>query len=288
MRELDHPFMPRLYATFRDASYIYLLTDYYSGGDLLGMTNAHFPLSCDAVQFYAANVVVIFDYLHHRHIVFRDLKLENVMIDAHGYLNVIDFGLAKVLPPEGRTYTICGTPMYIAPEVIQKKGHGGEADWWTLGVLVYEMMMGFTPFSSEGDVDSARQLFRNICDPTYTYPFSSSVNPRARSFVRQLLQHSPAARIGFQMFNDAIFIKQHELFDGFDWVGLLQRRLPPPFPAEAPLGDTNRRASVTNGFSLNVQKTAAPYKPEVMTAGCALCPSKYEAEVWHDVFAGDL
>ena len=86
-----------------------------------------------------------------------------------------------------------------------------------------------------------------------------------------------------QMFNDAIFIKQHELFDGFDWVGLLQRRLTPPFSPDAP---ADERRSFT-GFSLDVQKTSTPYKPEVLTSGCSLCPSKYDAEAWHDVFAGD-
>ena len=218
------------------------------------------------------------------------------MIDQNGYLNVIDFGLAKVMPPDGRTYTICGTPMYLAPEVIQKKGHGGEADWWTLGVLVYELLMGYTPFSVENgvQVDNAKQLFRNICDPKFAFAFRDSVDAPARSFIRQMLQHNPGQRIGFQFFNDAIFIKNHAFFEGFDWVGLLQRQLEPPYPGTAPpntarLGEI-ASASSTDGFSLDVQNRSKPYQPDVIRSGCMWCPKKRDAETWHDVFnaAGDI
>jgi len=277
MANLDHPFMPKLYGTFRDSLNVYLLTDYFSGGDLLELYMASFPFSAEAVRFFTCSIVCMLDYLHHKQIVYRDLKLENVMLDSHGYLNLVDFGLSKMLEIGERTYTICGTPMYIAPEVVQKTGHGHTADWWTLGVLIYELQMGFTPFSNEGKSDNTRTIFKNIVDPAYHFRFTRSTPPGLRSLVRMLLSHNPLSRIGFQAHAAGHFVRQHEYFAGFDWKGLLERRTP------APVLPSNKRRSnhPHDPFDL---KSIPPYTPPVETKGCLCTASSVDVACWHDVF----
>lgn len=116
-------------------------------------------------RFYAATVTLCFEYLHNKNIIFRDLKPENLLIGNDGYLKLTDFGFAKILN-EGRTFTICGTPEYIAPEVILNQGHGKAVDWWTLGVLIYEMHAGIDPFSD----DDAMGIYKNILKGKVSFP----------------------------------------------------------------------------------------------------------------------
>lgn len=116
-------------------------------------------------RFYTANVVLCFEYLHSKNIIYRDLKPENLIIASDGYLKLIDFGFAKVLN-EGRTFTICGTPEYIAPEIILNQGHGKPVDWWTLGILIYEMHTGIDPFNDEDPMG----IYKNILRGTITFP----------------------------------------------------------------------------------------------------------------------
>ena len=126
------------------------------------LTNAGiFPIN----RFYAANVVLCFEYLHLKNIIYRDLKPENLIIAGDGYLKLIDFGFAKVLN-EGRTFTICGTPEYIAPEIILNQGHGKAVDWWTLGILIYEMHTGIDPFNDEDPMG----IYKNILRGRINFP----------------------------------------------------------------------------------------------------------------------
>lgn len=115
-------------------------------------------------RFYGAQVLTIFEYLHDKDICYRDLKPENIMIGEDGYLKLIDFGFAKVV--RKRTYTICGTPEYIAPEILLNQGHGKPVDWWTLGILIYEMLAGFPPFQD----DDPMNIYRKIINTKPRYP----------------------------------------------------------------------------------------------------------------------
>ena len=149
MAELDHPFIPRLYATFKDVKYVYFLMDHYPCGTLeeLQLDRPHNRLSLDESVFYAATVVSMCEYLHRRNIIHRDLKTQNLLLDEGGHCNLVDFGLAAKLQMGERTYTVCGSPMYVAPEVLQKTGQSFEMDWWSCGVLIYYMLSGHTPFT---------------------------------------------------------------------------------------------------------------------------------------------
>ena len=128
----------------QDDRYIYFITELLTGGDLFTYHRGVGNFNPTQTKFYGAQVVSIFEYLQSKDMVYRDLKPENIMISGDGYLKLIDFGFAKVI--KKRTYTICGTPEYIAPEILLNEGHGKAVDWWTLGILLYEMLAGYPPF----------------------------------------------------------------------------------------------------------------------------------------------
>ena len=160
------------------------------GGEFFRALRTRGRLSEPAARFYAAEVVAALAALHGRGVVYRDLKPENLLLDAGGHLKVADFGFAKALPRGGRTYTLCGTPDYLAPEVILNKGHGPSADWWAAGVLIYEMLAGAPPFV-EADVGAT---YRRAVEGRFAVPphFSAA----ARDLVRRLLQVDLSQRLG--------------------------------------------------------------------------------------------
>lgn len=145
--EIDHPFLVGLKGFTQDARYLYFLMDYIPGGELFTYLRTEGQLDAEQARFYAAQVTIMFEYMHSKNIIYRDLKPENILIDEEGYLKLTDFGFAKFC--EGKTYTLCGTPEYLAPEVLLNKGHSKPVDWWTLGILTYEMIAGIDPFNAD-------------------------------------------------------------------------------------------------------------------------------------------
>jgi protein kinase A len=152
------------YGFLQDDRYIYFITELLRGGDLFTYHRAVEKFNLKQTIFYGAQIVSIFEYLHAKDICYRDLKPENIMISDEGYLKMIDFGFAKVVTK--RTFTICGTPEYIAPEILLNQGHGKPVDWWTLGILVYEMLAGFPPFQDEDPMN----IYRKIINTKPKYP----------------------------------------------------------------------------------------------------------------------
>merc|ERR1711937_507945 len=153
---LDHPFIVQLGGSFHDRKFLYMLLEYVVGGEFFTHLRKAGRFDNSTAKFYAAQVAMIFDYLHRQNIIYRDLKPENLLLDNQGYIKITDFGFAKRVA--FKTYTLCGTPEYIAPEVLLNKGHGKGVDWWTLGILVYEMLAGQPPFVDDDPMGIYQQI----------------------------------------------------------------------------------------------------------------------------------
>lgn len=223
LRELTNPFVVRLRFAFQSEDKLYLVMDYYSGGSLFFHLRKVRFFSENRARFYAAELLLALDYLHSMHIVYRDLKLENILLDHSGHLALTDFGLSKenVTLPDGAE-TFCGTAEYIAPELLKGQAYGAAVDWWSFGILLYEMMTGVTPFFSR----NRKQMFHDIVARKLTFPLSFS--PDSRSLISGLLQRTPSMRLGGGP-RGAEEIKSHPFFQSIDWRLLEQRGIEPPF-----------------------------------------------------------
>jgi CRP-like cAMP-binding protein len=219
MAQLEHPFLIRLYATYKDKDRLYFLLEPALGGELFSVLRARTFFDEDTARFYAASVVLAFEYMHSKNIIYRDLKPENLLLDSDGYLKVTDFGFAKVVT--GRTYTLCGTPDYLAPEIVAGKGHGKGVDWWTLGILIYEMLSSYPPFYDEDPM----KTYAKIMHGKITFP--SHFSKDAVNLISRLLNHKATKRLGVVK-GGATLIKEHPWFSTFDWKALIERRLKAP------------------------------------------------------------
>jgi protein kinase A len=161
-----HPFITNLRASFSDRDFLYLLLDYVPGGELFSYLRKFRRFDEDMARFYAAEIVLVLEYLHEQQdgVAYRDLKPENLLLDQEGHIRLVDFGFAKRLGrgDEGgerghETYTLCGTPEYLAPEVIHNKGHTTAVDWWALGILIYEFLTGYPPFWHQNPIEIYKQ-----------------------------------------------------------------------------------------------------------------------------------
>ena len=231
LRAIQHPFLVNLHAYAHDSRHLYFVMELVQGGELFLYLRSLGKLETMHAQLYAAQVVLMFEYLHAKEIVYRDLKPENLLINRDGYLKLTDFGFAKVV--EGRTYTLCGTPEYLAPEVLLSKGHGKPVDWWTLGILTYEMLAGRDPFSDSEPM----KLYQRILRGRVRFP--RNFDRAARSLIKHLLQADLAKRFG-NLKNGVQDIKSHRWFAGLDWVRLAQREVPMPYvPVVTSPGDAS-------------------------------------------------
>ena len=223
MLELRHPFICRLHASFQDAHHLHLVMDYCAGGELFFHLQRHGSMPLPRVQYYAAELVVVLGYMHQHDIVYRDLKPENVMIDAHGHICLVDFGLCREDVECGvRLYSFCGTPEYLAPELVRNEGYGKAVDWWGLGVMVYEMLVGLPPF-----YDSNRQkMLEKIVSARLYFP--AFIPMVAQDFIGKLLMKQETQRLGYGP-SDADAIRRHPFFEGIDWEVVRQKKQLPPF-----------------------------------------------------------
>jgi protein kinase A len=214
LSRVRHPFIVDLYATFQDSLNIYMLLSYVPGGELFTHLRRAGRFSPDVTRFYLATIVLALKYLHSFNIIYRDLKPENLLLDNRGYLRLTDFGFAKVV--DDRTWTLCGTPEYLAPEIIQSDGHGKPADWWACGVLAYEMMVGHPPFFDE----TAYGIYDRILKGKIQWP--RDMDPLSRNLIRGFLNPDRTQRLG-NLLAGADDILDHPWFRGVDW-GALERR----------------------------------------------------------------
>ncbi|XP_056152711.1 protein kinase C epsilon type [Lampris incognitus] len=220
-----HPYLTQLYCCFQTRDRLFFVMEYVNGGDLMFQIQRSRKFDEPRSRFYAAEVTSALMFLHRNGVIYRDLKLDNILLDAEGHCKLADFGMCKEGIINGvTTTTFCGTPDYIAPEILQELEYGASVDWWALGVLMYEMMAGQPPFEADNEDD----LFESILHDDVLYPVWLS--KEAVSILRAFMTKNPAKRLGCvvsQGCEEAI--KTHPFFREIDWVLLEQRRVKPPF-----------------------------------------------------------
>mmetsp|Transcript_21154 Transcript_21154/g.48564 ORF Transcript_21154/g.48564 Transcript_21154/m.48564 type:complete len:366 (-) Transcript_21154:126-1223(-) len=229
---IEHPFIVNLLTTFQDEKRLFLVLEFVNGGELFSHLRKEGRLPNDDARFYAGEITLAFQYLHDKNIIYRDLKPENLLLDCEGQIKITDFGFAKVV--EDRTWTLCGTPEYLAPEIIQSKGHGRAVDWWALGVLIFEMLAGYPPFYDESPFGIYQKVLAGRID------FPRHMDVKAKDLVKRLLTHDRAKRFGC-LKNGAEDIKKHKWNKDVHWGQLLNRQLMPSFlpPVKAPDDTSN-------------------------------------------------
>ena len=217
---IDHPFVITFGGFTQDDRNLYLALELINGGELFTYLRGVGRFPVDQARIYIAQIILIFDYLHNKNIIYRDLKPENILIHKSGFLKLTDFGFAKIV--EGRTYTLCGTPEYLAPEIILNKGHGKPVDWWTCGILLYEMIAGIDPFSD----DDPMMVYQKILKGKIKFP--SGFDSNAKSLIKHLLDSDLTKRYG-NLKNGVKDITGHRFFKNLEWDKLLKKELPPPY-----------------------------------------------------------
>ena len=220
LAKLNHPFIMKLYYAFQTRESLYFITQFMYGGEL----NYHIYkekinyFSEEKARFYAAEIIVAINYLHKNNCIYRDLKPENVLLDKDGHIKIIDFGLSKICSANPcKTNTLCGTPEYLAPEVLFEKEYGIEVDWWSLGVIIYEMLSGYLPFK----IISGEKISKNVYKKRIKIfnHFSKS----AENLIKRLLEYNPKKRLKY---DDII---NHSFFRGTNWDKIEKLETNPPF-----------------------------------------------------------
>jgi protein kinase A len=214
LNAVDHPFIVKLQASWQDHRSIYMLMDFVNGGELFSVIQRKRRIPEDQARLWIAELVLAFEHLHSMDIAYRDLKPENVLMDTEGHLRLADFGFAKVV--ETRLWTMCGTPEYLAPEVIKRKGHGCGVDWWALGILIYEVLAGNAPFTA----GTAMGIYEKIVRGEYKTP--PHFSPTAKDLIKKLLRDK-SQRLGC-MKEGTAGIKAHQWFSTIDFIEVLHRR----------------------------------------------------------------
>ncbi|EPB90764.1 AGC/PKA protein kinase [Mucor circinelloides 1006PhL] len=228
---VKYTFIVNLWGTFQDDANLYMVMDYVPGGELFSFMRKSIRLQEDVAKFYAAEVLLTIAYLHTQDVIYRDLKPENILLDSEGHIKITDFGFAKVVPDI--TWTLCGTPDYLAPEIIQSKGYGKPVDYWALGVLIFEMLSGVAPFYD----DNQFKLYEKIvaCNPVYPKYFSEQVI----DLLKHLLTPDLSSRYG-NLKNGCQDVIQHPWFQSIDFGKLEQRQIKAPYiPNVNGEGDTS-------------------------------------------------
>jgi len=226
MTSINHPFVVNLICTFQDDQHLYMLIELVQGGELFSVihTETRDGIPNPNARFYAACILESLAHLHHRHITYRDLKPENILINALGYCVLVDLGFAKIVMD--KTYTLCGTPEYLAPEIILSKGHDKGVDYWAFGVLIYEMLVGRSPFYSYGTDQVS--LFKRIVQVKYSFPPGGVVNEVAQDLIQRLIVRRQSNRFGCLARAD-MDIRDHAWFAPVTTEKLLKKQLPAPW-----------------------------------------------------------
>eukprot|EP01035_Chromulina_nebulosa_P020561 gene20561-26666_t len=219
---INHPFIVKLHYAFQNEKKLYFVLDYAAGGELFYHLSRMKKFPEHLTRFYAAEITMALDVLHANDVVYRDLKPENILLDKDGHIKLADFGLAKegVHDAAEGAYSLCGTPEYLSPEVLDRQGHGTAVDWWNLGMVTYEMLTGLPPWYTT----DKEKLFDRLRNAPLKFPFY--VTRPAAMLISALLNRNPLARLGSNGGNE---VKSHQFFSPIDWDALYTKKIPPPF-----------------------------------------------------------
>lgn len=226
---VNHPFLTQLFCTFQSKSHLFFVMEYLAGGDLMFHLQNSKRFSVDRARFYSSEILLALEFLHSKGIIYRDLKLDNVLLDSQGHCKLADFGMAK----EGQhgkmmtAATFCGTPDYMAPEIIKGDQYDFAVDWWSFGVLLYEMLIGCAPFHAGVDDDPNDELlFKAICQENVHYP--RALYPDAKKMLEKLFEKKPFMRLGAATSPHGP-IRSQPFFSTVNWTRLQARQVDPPF-----------------------------------------------------------
>jgi serine/threonine protein kinase len=223
MVRINCPFIVNIKFAFQDSVKLYIITEFMQGGEMFFHLHKEKRFSNEKTRFYIIEIILAIEFLHKNKMFYRDLKPENIMVDASGHIKLTDFGLSKMVKKhKDKAFTICGTPQYLAPEILLDEGYDGSVDWWSLGCVMYEMLVGKAPFRiPKGSYLSVDLYKKKITLPDY-------VTPEAKDLIAQLLVTNPKKRLGYGS-DDAKKIKEHPYFEGINWDDAWNRKLEPPF-----------------------------------------------------------
>ena len=218
LEKLNYPFIMRLEYAFQTKKSLYLITSFMPGGELNYHIYKEDHFDEKKAKFYAAEIILGLNYIHKNNCIYRDLKPENVLIGEDGHIKLTDFGLSKLCEDfTCKTKTLCGTPEYLAPEILFEKNHGIEVDWWSLGVIIYEMISGYLPFKILPNEKITKKVYEK---KIRMFPHFSN---QAKDLIKKLLVINPRKRIGFEQ------IKNHDFFKDIKWENIELKKVRPPF-----------------------------------------------------------
>ena len=224
MVQINCPFIVNIKFAFQNDSKLFLVQEFLQGGDLFFHIHSNPKFSNEKAKFYVIELVLAIEFLHKNNMLYRDLKPENILIGIDGHIKLTDFGLSKILSNVDKTYTICGTVQYLAPEILGGEGYNGAVDWWSLGCIMYEMLVGRFPFRFQKD----GKINIDVYKKPIRYP--SYMDDKAKDLISKLLEMDPTKRLG-NAENGWEDVKNHPYFEDVDWDKAKEKKLTPPlFP----------------------------------------------------------
>ena len=270
LEKLNHPFIVKLIYAFQDKEKLYFITEFMQGGELFFHLRRNSQYKEKSVKFYMSEILLAIDYMHKNNFIYRDLKPENILIDKYGHIKLTDFGLSKLLDEEEqKTYTLCGTAEYLAPEIIFEKGYDKTCDWFSFGVVLFEMLCGIHPFKQKKGKFNPQIYKMKIQIP-------ENISKCAKDLIEKLLNSNPRERIGY---NGSEEIMNHEFFKDIDFDKVIIKQYKPPFiPKLDSEGDLryfdkgfteenvesfpDKKILENNGKSLNDEFIGFSYQPQ--------------------------
>lgn len=256
LETVKHPFIVKLRYAFQNPKKLYFLLEYCPGGELFFHLQKAGRFDEDRAKFYAAQMVLALGELHKHDVVYRDLKPENVLIDSEGYIKLTDFGLSKENIKDGTSaHSFCGTPEYLAPEILKKVGHGKPVDWWSMGAIIFEMLTGLPPFYTK----DREKLFYNIKFAELKYP--PYISSTCKDLLTKLFNKDPTKRLGGSE-KDSAEIMEHPWFAKTDWTALYSKALKPIFKP--------KRLAETDTVNFDTEFTSQPAADSLQGPGAHL------------------